>query len=189
MNTFVGRVYKIINNDNNKYYIGSTKKKLKYRLSCHKNMKFTCKFPNRNEPLYVLMDNVGRNNFFIVLINEQIYTDRKDLYVIENKYINMYRETDINNNCLNLISPINTSEENKQKKHKYYLRNREKQYRKSREKIMENKESHDKYKKYMKDYYKDNKQSIILKRKVATKCECGRRYTSGNKSRHYKLWH
>lgn len=158
MDTFNGKIYKIINSKNDKVYIGSTCiHKLKYRLSTHKS-----KMKHRlDEPFYAEMNELGKENFSIILLESGQFQNKIDLLKLEDKYIDGFKiltpELSLNNN---MAAP--SIEEKKATKKKYYLKHKERIYKVQRDRITKDKESHEKTKQYMRNY-----------RRRRTLCKCG----------------
>jgi len=77
-----GRIYKLFNIlDKTQFYIGSTIKKINNRLSSHKSAS-----NNINTPLYKYMNENGKENFLIELVEDNILSD--NLIIRENYWIN-----------------------------------------------------------------------------------------------------
>jgi len=77
-----GRIYKLFNNlDKTQFYIGSTVKKLNGRLSDHKSASSKI-----NTPVYIYMNTIGKDNFTIELVEDNIQVD--NLIIRENHWIN-----------------------------------------------------------------------------------------------------
>lgn len=166
-----GKVYKIINSVNKKLYVGSTFLLIEERLERHKH-----EILRKHMKLYDEMKEIGFNNFSILLIEEINTESRSELLKLENKYINKFR-SQYSDLCLNSISSAPSIEEKKATKKKYYLKHKDKTYKIMRAKITKNKESHEKYKAYMKKY------SETYDRPRVT-CECGMTLYKSSLSRH-----
>lgn len=87
----IGRVYKIVNEDETVCYIGSTKHILKYRLSNHLS---SYKFYKANKikkkcSIYDAFDSYGIQCFKIKLIEQIDYIDREELRKLEDYYISI----------------------------------------------------------------------------------------------------
>ncbi len=178
----IGKVYKVINSENGKTYIGSTYKLLSTRLSNHKSR---CKNRVRpNELLYILMEDIGIDKFSIIELEEAEVKDKKELLELEKKHIDKFKQ-DHPDQCLNKIAPINSVEEKKIKKHLRYLKNKDKQYKKQRERLTRTPEVIEKNKRYMREYHNKNREKIGAKNKLRIDCDCGATYTYGNRLRHY----
>lgn len=80
--TKYGKIYKLFNNlDKDKFYIGSTIKNIKDRLSIHKSASNTY-----NTPLYKYINEIGKEHFRIELIEDNIPND--NIIIRENFWIN-----------------------------------------------------------------------------------------------------
>ena len=62
-----GKIYCIRNHINDKIYVGSTCQSLSKRMAYHRD---DCMKPNRNTLIYNMMRDLGRDNFYIELIEE-----------------------------------------------------------------------------------------------------------------------
>lgn len=140
-----GKVYKIIFNESNVCYIGSTFNRLSDRLRQHKQ-KYKCK-REENVAVYDLFDQYGVDNCLIVLIKTYEVLDRCHLHVYEQLWINKLKSVNKNNPMGRIISK-------KQYKKQYHEANREQ--------ILEKK----------KQYYLTNREIIEEKRSVKITCEC-----------------
>jgi hypothetical protein len=84
-----GRIYRIIHNQSNICYVGSTIKTLKTRWSGHKKSFETYLKTNKNPAsIYPFFKKYGIENFTIILIKEYEILDRKHLLVYEQIWIN-----------------------------------------------------------------------------------------------------
>ena len=163
--TKTGRVYKIVHNQSDLVYIGSTLNQLKYRWRDHKNS--YKKWPNSRTKcaIYEYFDEYGIENFICVLIKEYEVEDRAHLRAYEQLWINKLRC--VNKQCA--FQPIPLKEYKKQ----YYKNNQQKLKEISKQYYNDNKQKLSEYKKqYRKDnqqklkeknkqYYKDNQQQIL----------------------------
>lgn len=155
-----GRVYKIINSKNNKVYIGSTFESVSRRWNKHKH-----KLRKREEPLHNLIEEIGVEYFSTLLLEAVQIQRRSDLLKLEAKYIDDFRSK-YPNLLLNKNNSLPTIEGKKAKKHQYYLNNKDRTYKIQRDRITKDKETHDKYKDYMKKYSSNHSHIKIT-------CECG----------------
>lgn len=64
------RIYKITDRTNNKIYIGQTKRDIYKRFGDHLSRVNSSKINDRRCSLYIAMNNHGRENFYIELIEE-----------------------------------------------------------------------------------------------------------------------
>lgn len=108
-------IYKIVNKDNGKYYVGRTLN-LNKRWYQHKNLLIKNKHFNRY--LQFAWNKYGENNFEFVIV--EYVNNKEDLINIEQKYINEFitqRQIGIDN-CYNLSENANSPMDiNKGKKH------------------------------------------------------------------------
>lgn len=160
----IGKVYKIIHNQSNICYVGSTFDKLRNRFIKHKNNNNTCISKYFNE--------FGVENFKIILIKEYEVVDRKHLEAYEQLWINKLQSI----NIMQTFKPLKKQfEANRQKKidRKEYLKNYYENYKvKNKNKIKE----------YQQNYRETNKEKINEK----ILCECGGKYTHKYKFTHLK---
>ena len=163
------KVYKLVYQINNYFYIGSTTTELFKRLSRHRK----CALQTPNTKLYRYMNTIGRENFKIVLISEHNLESRIQLIreedIVIQKYIN-------DEKCLNSNRSLLTEEEHKQSD-----RDRCKLYKaRHKEHISE----------YNKTYRNNNIECIKerLKKNNQEKytCVCGVELTTGAKYNHLK---
>jgi len=160
-----GKIYKIVNNENNKIYYGSTTQPLHKRMYKHRSKHNDCMSKKLG---------VDLKECKIILVEKYPCECRYELEKRERFYIE-------NNDCVNMVIPTRTRKEwyevNKEKIKKYNKKwtenNKEKikqHYEKNKDKIAEKgKEYYEKNKEKIaeknKEYHKDNKQKINEKRK------------------------
>ena len=91
----VGRLYKIINNKNEKIYIGKTYKTLEQRFKEH--LLESKKHKSKGRKIYKAINEIGGNNFTIELIGEYeegILEGKEQEYIkLYNTYRNGYNST------------------------------------------------------------------------------------------------
>jgi predicted GIY-YIG superfamily endonuclease len=174
-----GKIYKITNNVNNDIYIGSTINTLKRRFICHKSKyKQFLKGNSSNVSVFKLFDKYGIENCAIELIQLYPCESKKQLEILEGKYMK-----DNNEYCINHCIAGRT----------------DKQYRIDNvDKIKEQKKQYridnvDKIKEQKKQYRTDNVDKIKQYRtdnkdKINEKiiCECGAKHNKKNKGEHQK---
>lgn len=211
-----GMIYKIVNNENNKVYYGSTCQPLHKRMYDHRSKHSKCMSKNLG---------VDLKECKIILV-EKIECDCK--YELE-KRERFYIE---NNECVNKYIPTRTKKEwceaNKQKiaekdkknyeknkekilkrKKEYYENNKEiikeqqkQHYKKNKEKAKEYKQKNkehileqkkqyyeknkQKINEYAKQYQQKNKDKISEKAKEKMTCECGSVIRKADKIKHFK---
>ena len=162
-NTKIGNIYRIIHNESNITYIGSTFNRLSDRFRSHKdNFKKYLNNEYYEIAIYPFFKEYGIENFTIVLIKKYEVCDKKQLLAIEQLYINKL-------NCINkycAFQPIN-----KKNNKEYHKQNKE--YRDK------NKEHKKKIDKEYRDKNKDKMSEKIL-------CECGSNIRKLNISTHLK---
>jgi len=102
-----GKVYKIIHNQSNITYIGSTFNSLRDRWRIHKD-RFTQykKNSSRNLSIHTYFEKYGIENFKIILIKEYEVEDRNHLESKEQLWINKIK-------CINIQSAFNPLRRNK----------------------------------------------------------------------------
>jgi hypothetical protein len=96
------KIYKIISNNTNKIYIGSTTQSLQTRLKGHiRDYKKFCKFwlenDNNGNPDCCSSRKILRyGDCNIEIIDEFIYQTKEDIYIREQFYINLYSDICVN---------------------------------------------------------------------------------------------
>lgn len=169
----IGKIYKIIHNQSNFCYVGSTFNKLRIRWQQHKQSlkdNKRCKIS-----IYLYMIKYGIENFKILLIKEYDVFDKKHLLAYEQLWINKL-ETVNNNNTLRLDFINRHQYLNKKKK--YYNENKDTKIKEYLEKTKEKRLLQGR------EYREKNKEKI----KQIIKCECGGTYSGYNnfkKERHF----
>jgi NADH dehydrogenase/NADH:ubiquinone oxidoreductase subunit G len=161
-------IYKLVCDNENLIYYGSSIQSPNERLSTHKSKSNnTCKSRNLFEK---------STNIKFVVIKQYPCKNRFELELEEARYIK-------NNNCVNRNIPLRTSQE-------YYKDNKEKLNnvnklwaKNNKEKTKEIKKRwSDKNKEYNKNYYQNNKEKYNNKETYT--CECGKTLTLIKKKRH-----
>ena len=145
-----GKIYKVFNNINNDFYIGSTTQKLSYRMKDHRA---DCK-RRAHLPLYKAMIEYGTEHFYIELVEKYPCNDKEELDRKEGEYIRNLKP------AMNQFIPGRS-------RAIYYHENIErfKQY------YQDNKDKIKEYnKQYSKQYYEQNKEKI---NQQLVECECG----------------
>ena len=169
------KIYKLIDNVNQYFYIGSTISALSKRFYEHKS---SANSHDKNRKVYMYMNDVGWENVQIVLVSEHILESREQLLREERKEQDKY----INDSkCLNSLKSYRSKDERREydrnfdrtnvkrlnrykteQYHEYYTKYREKNI----ERIKEN----------VKRYYEAHKQKI--------KCDCGTECSKNGRVRH-----
>ena len=150
------KIYKIIDNDYRKCYIGSTCESLSQRMARHRyNHHNSEKWKNRTGA-NKLFDEFGMENCKIELIECFPCENREELLKREGFHIK-------NNECINRCVAGRTIEEWKEDNKEHYTQMR-KQYSESNKDYIKQKS---------KDYYENDKKNINEKRKEQVDCVCG----------------
>ena len=204
-----GKIYKLVSNQTDKIYVGSTcKDRLCQRLAQHKKCYNHWLKDNNNG--YTASYELFKLGDVEIILLESINCNTKDeLLKKEREYIEKHKEILVNKR----FKPIITKEEEKERNKKYYEDNNEKikevhkqyyeknkeilnkQYKQYREEHKEERKQYDKeyrnknkekLQKQDKEYYENNKEKINEMNKKICNCECGMKYTFSNKARHEK---
>lgn len=150
-----GKIYIIRNHINDMVYIGSTTQPLHKRICWHK-----CN--GQKYRLHRAMEELGRDNFYIELLEKYPCESKEEFLVREGHYI---RQFDSFKNGYNGVVAGRTMAEWRKE---YYQQNKEELNKKGRE------------------YQKKHLDEIREKRSVPFKCECGAELTIKHKARHFK---
>ena len=159
------KVYKIVDNTNGNVYVGSTTRKyLSQRLQNH--IKAYKQYLNGKHKFMSSFDIIKNNDYNIILLEELSCESRDELNKRERYYFESL-------DCINKNYPSRTKKEyydaNKERKHQYYLENKEhiikekKEYRaKNKEQIYEkrkvyNEQHKERIKEYHKQYHEKRK--------------------------------
>ena len=86
----IGRVYKIIHNQSNIIYVGSTTQLLRQRWAEHKY-----RASKEKNSIYEYFEKYGIDNFKIILIKEYDITDKNHLKVYETLWINKLKSINV----------------------------------------------------------------------------------------------
>ena len=202
------KIYKIWSTAGDKIYIGSTTKKyLSQRMDNHRSgYKLWKNDKHYLTTSYHLFEEYGLDNCFIELLEAKVCNSKDELKQLEGKYI---RSMVCVNKCIAGRTRREYLEDNKDKikeQHKaYYEENKimiieqKKKYQEDNiDKIKKYREDNkEKYKQYCEDnkdkikeqhkqYHEKNKDTIRAKLSEQCECECGNKYTHGNRVRHLK---
>jgi hypothetical protein len=162
-----GIIYRIICNETNDIYYGSTTRSIKQRMNTHRNSK------KEEEPCSSLQI-IERNNYYYEIVEELEFEDKMDLLNREKWYI-------LNNKCINKCLPFLTDEERKHyykdwcEKNKEQLKNYHKEwYEVNKDKMKEKKKEYSKIyneanKAKRKEWYEANKEEINQRRRELSK--------------------
>ena len=154
-----GKIYKLVCDETNLTYIGSTTQSLSKRFNEHKSDKKKNRLKtisNMIEPKIYLIEDYPCER------KEQL--NMRERYFIENM------------ECINKNIPCRTFKE-------HYLDNKEKICKKTNEYYWNNKEKHNEL---TRKNYEKNKEKISERQKEKITCECGEIICRGSKSKHIK---
>ena len=154
-----GKIYKITNDYNDEVYVGSTCDTLMKRFSYHKRGRNSSK--RDNQPLYILMKEIGTERFAIYLIEN---------YPCENKYELGQRE----GSWIRQIGTLNKRIEGRTSK-EYYEDNRGKRIEQQKEYYKNNPEK-------MKEYQQQYKAKNVEKIKCKVRECCKNNYVKNKES-------
>lgn len=157
---FIGRIYKIINQKNNKIYIGSTRKTIEQRFKDHV---YTLK--TEKTKLFQAFDEIGIDKFKMELIRQYKCETDQELYGYEDQFIKLYNTIE---NGYNMVHAV-LNQEKKSKKNIAYkkkIRSTKEGRKKDKEYKEKNKE---RIRKRDKKYYNENKEQILEQQKEKRK--------------------
>jgi len=157
-----GKIYKLVNNVDDKIYVGSTCGTLRLRKSTHKWD--AQRKRQKDRKVYKHLNQVGWGNVEIILIEKCECKSRDELHRRERHWIDELKPE------LNKARPCVTAEEIKQRKKEYAEENKEHLKNKQKEYVEKHKE---KIRQIHSEYYQNNKKYIADKQKIKTTCECG----------------
>ena len=167
------KIYKIIDNNYTKCYIGSTCESLSQRMARHRQhyKYYLTTNPKKSMTSFYLFDEMGIDNCKIELIENFPCNNKEELLKREGYHIQ-------NNECVNrcvagrtakeykeYYNPMNT-EKIKEGLHKWYEKNKEK------------------VKQYNETYRENNKDKIQARSKEVVECSCGAVITKYKLNRH-----
>jgi hypothetical protein len=192
----LGKVYKLVNNVDDKIYVGSTCHSLKRRKQEHKDKSKI----SPNTLVYRHIVNIGWDNVDIVLIEDVPCNSKEELWQRERYYTELY------NSELNTLRPITSVEEKRETRQIYHQNNideiiekRKIHYQKNITKMSEKNKKYyynniEKMSEKNKKWRQNNKEKIKEERKIRydeykniVKCKCGGTYNSNfscKKERH-----
>ena len=144
--SFVGRIYQLTSPDIDKVYVGSTTQTLKGRFWDHKSAyeAFTQRGKGNRVAAFEILK---YSNVDVELLVEETFTSKKDMYILEGRYIQ------VTPNCVNKCTPcVNINEEY----YKQYKTDYNKEYRQQhKDDLAEQK----------REYYQAHKDVIIQRSK------------------------
>ena len=190
-----GKVYCIRNYKSNDIYVGSSCQPLCKRLSWHKSSinKKNC----TNYPLYVKMKELGKECFYIELLENYPCSNKEELRAREGHYIR--KMGNLNKRIENRNKKEWTKdnyEKVKASKDKYYQENRECVKERSKKHYEENKEAKTEYQRNYHETHKEeinerarkyrikHREQIMKHAYEQIECECGASFMRQNKLRH-----
>lgn len=161
-----GKIYRLVNNIDDKFYIGSTCETLARRKSSHKaSAKHE---PNRN--VYNHLNIIGWENVDIILIENYSCKSIEELNARERYWIEQLKPT------LNKVIPLRTRKE-RDETNQHKIKEQNKEYRERNKERIKQRDIQ-----YNKRNYDKRKQNRTQK----IKCECGREMCKYELSRHKK---
>ena len=162
-----GKIYRIVDMDSGKQYVGSTTVGLSQRLAQHvSDYKRYVKGNTKYVSSYIILE---LDDYDIVLIEEYPCDNKEQLHQREAYYQGQL-------DCVNCIKAYVTEEELKQTKAEYMI-----EYNK---KYVETHSEH--VKEYHKQYQVDNKETLKQYKSEKHLCDCGHYFTIPHKNRHLK---
>ena len=155
------KIYKIVNTENDKFYVGSTTVQLHQRMSRHRE---------KQDCSSKLVGDLYKCK--IILIESFQCNNKQESLKKEREYFDKYKKEGLN--IVNQYRPMRTPQEKKQ----YETKNEKKTI------WVEN--NKDKITEYKKKYKIKNRETTRENSKIKYTCECGSIVSSGNKSHHNK---
>ena len=180
------KIYRIVSDQTNMIYIGSTIDKLNKRLTnhiCNYN-----KYLNGNKMYCSSYEILKYDDYKIELIELYPCDNKNELHEKEQYYLTFYKDICVNKQkAYTGLTKIEYNKEryqnNKDKiqeyKKEYYQLNREKLLERNRKYKQDNKDK-------IKQYYQNNKDKILEKNKEKITCACGSIVRKSDLSRHQK---
>tara|TARA_R110000796_G_C14431272_1_gene421185 strand:+ start:61 stop:831 length:771 start_codon:yes stop_codon:yes gene_type:complete len=141
------KIYKIVNDVNDNFYIGSTVCRLSDRMSKHRAI-HDCMSKNLG---------VDLKECKIILIEAFECENKQELFKKEREYFDKYK-LECNDTFVNKVKPFVSEEERKEQKKQYKIDNKEKVIEQRKQYAINNK---DKLKEKHKQYCIDNKEKVI----------------------------
>lgn len=179
------KVYKLINDVDDTFYIGSTCSPLRVRLQGHKDAA-----KRMDRPVYQHLNSVGWDKVRIILIDDDFPCDNLDqLRREEQSHIDMHKDSGL---CLNTNNAHTDQKEYMKKYHKEHYKNNKEQYAERGRKYRE--EHSEEIAEYNKRYQQERAEEIAEYKKqwVATNCEKlaarNKQYWIDNKERISTAW-
>ena len=168
VNYLNGKIYKLVNNVDDKIYVGSTCGTLRLRKNKHKHW-------SKIKPAYVHthLNKVGWCNVDIILIEAYECKNKDELHRRERYWYDELKP------ALNMVRPIAFKEDIKEDRKTYYQQNKDEINIINNQWALDNREKSNLIKKNWSD---KNKELINTK----INCECGGKYSKRHKSTHEK---
>lgn len=190
MNYQNGKIYKIVSDNTDKIYIGSTCSPLSKRLYQHKNA-FNNQKAGRRIVTSIKLLELGEVD--IILIENFPCNNKNELHARERFWIEQNKETVVNRNIPNRTQKEYRHDNKEiiaQQMKQYRQDNKEKIAKQSKQYREDNKEKIQQYwednKNRTQQYRKDNKEKLQEWQRKLINCECGSQFTNSNKVRHLK---
>lgn len=181
-----GKIYVIRNHINDKVYVGSTTTTLTKRFSYHR-----CPSKIKHKPnvaLYIALNEIGRDYFYIELIETYPCKNRQELEAREGYWIRHF-DSFMNGYNMNIAGRKQMDRYNDNpEKYKAFCR----QYYNRNKDIFQasNKQYYESHKterqEYIRQYYEKNKEKQLSKMLEKVICDCGSEVARCHLSRHYK---
>jgi len=202
-----GKIYKLLNTENDEIYVGSTIQPLSQRLYAHKHNMLANYLPHQKTTTYDKMRLVDADNYFIELIENYPCSTREELRAREGEWIRkiatlnkLIAGRDSKGYYDDNAELLRQKSKDYREQHKEQTKQYNKQYREAntdkikaiRKNYME--QNHEKVLEQKKQYHIANKQKereykkqkYEEQGKLKTTCECGCVVTQSNLSRHLK---
>ena len=143
-----GKIYKLVNDENDDIYVGSTTQPLSKRFGDHKS---SYKYHMNNTYKFITaFDIVKYQSCKIILIENFSCNSKYELEARERYYIDILK-------CVNKNRPNKTDKDNKQYKQQHYINNKQCYLENAQQRNLKNKLD---IKNYQEQYKKNNKEKI-----------------------------
>ncbi len=168
---YIGRIYKLTNDIDDKYYIGSTELELSDRLNWHRLRSI-----HQSSPCHRHFNEIDWDNVVIEELEQREDIRLEDLLLLENSYLKDI--VAIDPNCLNrniaYVPEDQRIEWEKEINRRWYVNNREYALNRNSEWNKANyKANPEKYQKKNKERYQENREDILKEKKEARQGEGG----------------
>ena len=198
-----GKIYSIRNWVDDDIYVGSTTQTLSKRMQTHRGNVYSEKCWNYR--LYQKMREIGKEHFYIELIEKYECNDIEELRKKEGEWIRKIgtinqlvagrtkQENYIENKDRILAKQKEYNNNHKEQKQEYDKQRREDKREeisdKAKQKYENNKEYQNQQKARSSNSYYKNKEEIRAKMNAKCHCDCGITYSYGNRLRHFNSKH